>query len=470
MLVPVILCGGTGTRLWPISRKAIPKQFLNLIKEDESLFQTTLSRLKKSSLNCEKPIIVTSEQHRFLVAEQLEEIDTQANQILLEPVSKGTAPAIAIAALAALKKNSGSKLLIQTADHVLSDEDYFCKIMEKAFFSGEPLVTFGIKPTRPETGFGYIKLGPEIKQTNVFSVEKFVEKPNLQTASAFIENKDYLWNSGIYLIEAKTFIEELNNTNPELVANCARALELSTTDLVFTRIDKKAFSKCQSISVDYALMEKSAKLSVIKYDSVWSDIGSWDAMLREMKPNKNGNVIKGQSLAKNTYNTMIYSSQRLVVALGVKDLIIAETPDAILVSDKRSAQGVKAVVDELQKMSRIEATEHHLTHRPWGNFTSITKDDGYQVKKITVKPGKSLSLQSHKHRSEHWVVVRGTANVTNGEGEFMLQKNESTYISANTKHRLSNPFKEDLILIEVQTGDYLGEDDIIRFEDEFGRK
>lgn len=469
MLIPVLLCGGVGKRLWPVSRKSVPKQFVKLIDPNLSLFQITAQRL--NNLNIEKSgwIVVANSEHRFIVADQLKSINANVKRIILEPFGKNTAPAVTISAIEALKISQNAKLLIQTSDHLIPDTEYFCNLICSALETKLPIVTFGISPTRPETGYGYIKLGNQIINTTMFDIKKFVEKPSLKLAKSFLKSGQYFWNSGMFLIDAKVYLEEFKKIQPDLFFACKKAVSNSIRDLDFIRIDKENYKDCPDISIDKAFMEKSCQASVIPFKSKWSDIGAWQSVLDEMQADKDGNVIIGDGVAYKTSNTLIRSEGRLVTTLGVKDLIVAETPDVVLVASKNASQEVSKLVDVLKTNQRTEVEEHVIEHRPWGYFQSIVNDDGFKVKKITVKPGKALSLQSHKFRSEHWVVVKGKAEIINGNQHIKISKNESTYISVGEKHRLKNPDLCDLVIIEVQIGKYLGEDDIVRYEDVFGR-
>lgn len=469
MLVPVILSGGSGTRLWPVSRASYPKQFVNLVDPDRSLLQMAAERI--SGLNVEHTgwLVVANNEHRFLIADQLQQINANVERVILEPVARNTAPAVALAALYALKLHAEPKLLVQTADHVISDREYFCEAVERAYRSSQPMVTFGIQPTRPETGYGYIQAGELMADTGLSKVARFVEKPDLATAEQYLEKGGYLWNSGMFLLDAKTYLDELAKYNPEMLAACGEAIEKSVIDLDFCRVDEDAFAKSPSDSVDYAVMERSDKVSVLPFESDWSDLGAWDAVLEQLPTDEDGNAVIGDGLIEGSRNTLIRSERRLVAALGVEDLLIVEMPDVVLVSKKEAAQDVKQIVERLRYADRTEADEHVTGYRPWGTYESIARGKDFQVKKIIVKPGMSLSLQMHRHRAEHWVVVEGTAEVTNGDQSLILETNESTYIEKGTIHRLANRGDRDLVVIEVQSGSYLCEDDIVRLDDEFGR-
>jgi len=469
MLVPVILSGGSGTRLWPVSRASYPKQFVNLVDPDRSLLQMAAERVNGLNVDHTGWLVVANNEHRFLIADQLQQINANVERVILEPVARNTAPAVALAALYALKLHEGPKLLIQTADHVIPETDYFCQAVERAYLSNQPMVTFGVMPTRPETGYGYIQAGDLISDAGLSKVFRFVEKPDRAAAEQYLEEGGYLWNSGMFLLDARIYLDELAKYNPEMLAACEEAIEKSKIDLDFCRVDEDAFSKSPSDSIDYAVMERSEKVSVLPFESDWSDLGAWDAVLEQLPTDEDGNAVIGDGLIEGSRNTLIRSERRLVAALGVEDLLIVETPDVVLVSKKEAAQDVKQVVERLRAYDRTEADEHVVGYRPWGTYESIARGENFQVKKIVVKPGMSLSLQMHHHRAEHWIIVAGAGEVVNDEKIISINADESTYIPKNTKHRLSNIGTEDLVLIEVQTGSYLGEDDIIRFEDLYGR-
>ena len=467
MLVPVLLSGGSGTRLWPVSRKSYPKQFVNLIDTERSLLQMTAQRLKHLSVDHSGWVVVCSDEHRFLVAEQLQEIGANVAEIILEPLGRNTAPAVAVAAIQALKKQPNAKLLIQTADHVIPDEAYFATAVEKALKADKSIVTFGVQPTRPETGYGYIE--SESAGDELTDVVRFVEKPDEATAQAFIQAGNFLWNSGMFLLDAQAYLNELKQHAPQMLAACVKACEKSLQDLDFTRLDKVAFEACPNDSIDYAVMEKSNQVSVLPYQSEWSDLGAWDAVHDQISADASGNVVVGSGVINNSQNCFVRTDGRVVALTGVKDLCVVETADAILVADRNDAQSVKHVVEALRSNNESCSDEHVVGYRPWGTYESLAVGERFQVKRIVVKPGRSLSLQMHHHRAEHWVVVEGTAEVTNGDDTFLMSENQSTYIPIGQTHRLSNPGKQDLILIEVQSGSYLGEDDIVRFEDAYAR-
>jgi len=471
MLVPVLLCGGEGKRLWPLSRKSYPKQFLNLIDEELSLLQMTALRINNIKIKKSGWIIVCNEENRFVVADQLNKINIDIHRIILEPQGKNTAPATTLAALEALNISPEAKLLVQPSDQAIPDTKYFVDLIEASSIIKQPILTFGVSPTSPETGYGYIEVGQKIDNTKAFKVKQFIEKPELNRAVDYVNSGNYLWNSGIFMLDANVYLEELDLYNPLIKKVCQDALENSVKDLkYFLRIDSEKFKMCPSISIDYAVIEKSDKVSVIPFESDWSDLGSFKSIINYKNRDENGNVIYGDGFAKETTGTLIHSEDRLVVALGVSDLVIIETSDVVLVASKKDSINVNQIVDDLHSMKRIEADENLLSYRPWGSFRKVDWGNEFQVKKIIVKPGKSLSLQSHKHRSEHWVVISGEAEIINGDKKFRLSINESTYIPAGNKHRLSNPGLTDLVLIEVQIGSYLSEDDIERFSDLYGRK
>ena len=467
MLVPVLLSGGSGTRLWPVSRKSYPKQFVNLIDRERSLLQMTAQRLKHLSVEHSGWVVVCNDEYRFLVADQLQEIGANIDEIILEPVGRNTAPAVAVAAIQALKKHPAARLLIQTADHVITDEKYFAEAVQTALAADLPIVTCGVQPTRPETGYGYIE--PALSDGRIVKVERFVEKPDEETAQTFLDAGNFLWNSGMFLIDAKVFLEELAEHAPAMLAACREACERSAKDIGFSRLNKTEFEACPNDSIDYAVMEKSDKVFVLRYHSDWFDLGAWDAVQDQLAPDDDGNVVVGSGVLNNSQNCLVRTEGRLVALTGVKDLCVVETTDAVLVADRNDVQSVKHIVEALRTKNERCSDEHVVGYRPWGAYETLALGGRFQVKRIVVKPGRSLSLQMHHHRAEHWVVVEGTAEVTNGDRKFLMSENESTYIPIGQKHRLTNPGKRDLVLIEVQSGGYLGEDDIVRFEDAYAR-
>lgn len=468
--VPVILAGGSGTRLWPLSRVDYPKQFLALDRE-HSLLQETVMRFTSGTTNA--PMVICSENHRFLTAEQLSAINQSDASIILEPVGRDTAPAIAIAAWHALQSDPDAILIVLPADHRIEDNVKFSAIIDHAAVLAESgkLVTLGISPVRPETGFGYISAGTALGSDphGARFVDKFLEKPDSKTAEKLIASGSCYWNAGIFIFRAATYLDTLATLQPSIHGHTQTAVKNATADLDFLRVEKESFEKCISISVDYAVMEHSDNVVVLPYDSGWSDIGSWDAVHNATSRDKDGNSGVGDTLHHDAKNTYLHSSSRLVVALGTRDLSVIETADAILVVDHSNAQSIKHAIELLKKQKRTELTTHTTCYRPWGHYESLKLHPRFQVKRISVKPGAKLSLQKHFHRSEHWVVVKGTAVVTNGDQELLVTENESTYIPLGTMHRLYNPGSIPLELIEVQSGSYLGEDDIVRVGDEYGR-
>tara|TARA_Y100001968_G_C19426872_1_gene754872 strand:+ start:1212 stop:2681 length:1470 start_codon:yes stop_codon:yes gene_type:complete len=472
-LIPVILCGGTGSRLWPLSRASYPKQYWDLYGESqESLLQQTQKRLDglKGILD---PILICHEDHRFVVAEQMREIDVEPNAIMLEPVRRNTAPAICIAALKATELGKDPLLLVLSADHVIRDESEFLRVVEAGYKNAEEgeLITFGIVPTKPETGYGYIEASEELKEKelNPIPISRFIEKPNKEEANKYLLDSHFTWNSGIFLFKASTILRELENYVPNLVSSCRAAIEDEIPDLDFFRIEREAFSKCPNISIDVAVMERTNLGAVLPLKTGWSDIGSWGALWETAKKDEHGNAMRGKVMSMDCKNCYLRSEQRLVVGIGVENLIVVETDDAVLVVEKSHDQSIKKIVNQLEKNGSPEATAHRKIYRPWGNYTEIIKGNRWQVKKIKVKPNASLSLQMHHHRAEHWIVVKGTALVEIDGKEELLGENQSTYIPLGCKHRLTNPGRMPMELIEVQSGTYLGEDDIVRFEDRYGR-
>ena len=460
------MAGGSGTRLWPLSRTQFPKQFLKLGLDGYTLLQSTILRLK--NLDCDDPILICNEEHRFLAAEQMREIGVNAT-IILEPVGKNTAPAIALAAILLRQKQENKLMLVLAADHAISEQAAFENSIKDAIdlASQNKLVTFGIVPTHVETGYGYIEKGTPIEHG--FKIDKFVEKPDQATAQAYLESQRFLWNSGMFMFEAEQYLEELKKYASDIFQACNLSMQNICLDLDFIRIDQMEFEKCRSESIDYAVMERTAHAVVIPLEAGWSDVGSWSA-LWDIKPkDHNGNVTDGDVLLYHSQNNYCYSESRLVSLLGVENLVVVETKDAVLVADKNKVQDIKKIVEQLKNDNRSEYYRHREVYRPWGKYDSIDQSSRYQVKRITVKPGQKLSIQMHYHRSEHWIVVSGTAKIHKGTESFLLTENESVYIPLGEIHALENPGKLPLELIEVQSGSYLGEDDIVRFDDLYGR-
>jgi mannose-1-phosphate guanylyltransferase/mannose-6-phosphate isomerase len=475
MMIPVVLSGGSGTRLWPLSRELYPKQLLPLLGKG-TMLQETLARVAGVA-DVAPPIVVCNESHRFLVAEQLLQAGLQPQALVLEPVGRNTAPAVTIAAMAAVadqpvgqKPDADPILLILPADHVIRDVRAFqaaVAIGRDAAREGK-LVTFGVVPTKPETGYGYIRRkagnGP------VYAIAEFVEKPDLATAQRYLDSKEYFWNSGMFMFRAGVLLDEMRKVAPDVYQTCAQAFTAAKRDLDFTRLPAKEFAACSNISIDYAVMEKTQHGAVVPLDAGWSDVGSWSALHEAMPADEEGNVRLGDVLTSDSQGCYLQSTSRLVAAVGLKDHVVVETKDAVLVAPKDRVQDVKELVGQLKKQGRYETSLHREVFRPWGSYDSIDHGERFQVKRLSVKPGASMSLQLHHHRAEHWIVVSGTARITRGEETFLLEENQSTYIPLGTKHRIENPGKIPLHIIEVQSGTYLGEDDIVRFEDRYGRE
>lgn len=467
MIIPVILCGGSGTRLWPFSRKAYPKQLLSL-SDGFSMLQETVQRLQHMP-DLAAPIVICSEAHRFVVAEQLLEIGIQDPKIILEPLAKNTAPA---AAIAALEVDGDAILLVLPADHQIAHPEKFCHAVtnSKQAVDAGYLVTFGVMPERPETGYGYIKTAAPVNASASFKVERFVEKPDLATAKQYVASGEYFWNSGMFMFRAKDYLRELEACSPGIVDVCRQSLQKGGRDKDFVRLDEQTFAICKSDSIDYAVMERSNCVAVTPVSNCgWSDLGSWETVYDSRVKDQNQNVITGDVYSEDSTNCYLHAGDRLLAVVGVSNLIVVETADAVLVADKSASQDVKKIVSGLQAKNRTEIDTHKRVHRPWGYYEVLDNSERFQVKRIFVKPGASLSLQMHNFRSEHWVVIKGCAEVTCGDKVFTLEENQSTYIPVQYKHRLRNPGTEGLMIIEVQTGSYLGEDDIVRFEDHYGR-
>ncbi len=466
-MIPVILSGGSGTRLWPLSRKMYPKQFLKLL-HDETMLQKTLSRL--NGLDHESPIIVCNEDHRFIAAEQIRQTGIENPTILLEPFGKNTAPAIAVAALQAIQdQRDNPTLLVLSADHEIKDENAFREAIGHAveLVAEGKLVTFGIVPTSAATGYGYIKRAAAIKSG--YEVSRFVEKPEQSVAEEYLASQEYYWNSGMFMFKAESFLAELAKYKPEILSNCQQAVEDMKSDFGFLRLNAEAFGRCESESIDYAVMERTKLCTVVPLDAGWNDIGSWESLWQQDKKDENDNAFRGDVIAKDTSGSYIHADSRLVASVGMKDTIIVETSDAVLVANKACAQEVKQIIENLSAQDRSEEHFHRAVYRPWGSFDSVDEGERYKVKRITVNPGARLSVQMHHHRAEHWIVVSGTAKVYRNDEELILSENESIFIPLGHKHSLENPGIIPLEIIEVQSGAYRGEDDIVRFEDRYGR-
>ena len=466
-VIPVILCGGAGTRLWPLSRELYPKQLLALVN-DYSLLQNTVTRCAGHP-DVTAPMLVCNEEHRFLVAEQLREIEVEASRIILEPEGRNTAPAVALAAHEAMKADDDAILVVLPSDHVIHKTTLFLEALTTAIdlAKDDALVTFGVVPDKPETGYGYIKKG--MATGAAFKVDKFVEKPDVATASEFLQSGLYCWNSGMFVFKASAYLKELAAQTPKIAKAMAKATAEVSTDLDFTRVNAEAFKSSPSDSIDYAVMEHTADALVVPLDAGWSDIGSWDALWQISEKDEHNNTLVGDAVVHDVEGSLVWSESRLVSVVGLKDVIVVETADAVMVASQDQAQDVKSIVNHLKGSGRIERTFHQKVYRPWGYYEGLDAGPAFQVKRLGVNPGASLSLQLHHHRAEHWVVVSGIATVTVGEKVFDLNPNESCYIPLETRHRLQNLTEEPLEIIEVQSGSYLGEDDIVRFEDNYGR-
>ncbi len=467
MLTPVLLSGGVGSRLWPLSRETHPKQFLPLAGE-LSMLQETLQRT--SGLEESAPLVVCNEEHRFMVAEQLRQVGLRASALILEPEGRNTAPAVALAALRAVESDPGALLLVLPADHVIQDTGAFAAAVGKAVPMAQQgkLMTFGVVPSSPETGYGYIKCGASL-DTDLFELERFVEKPDASTAEAYVESGSYLWNSGMFLLQAQAYLDELEKFQPDMLLACRSAMDGAQVDMDFVRPDAELFAGCPSNSIDYAVMENTERGGVVSLDCGWSDVGAWSALWEVAERDDSGNACKGDVVLDNCSNSYFRSESRLLAATGVDNLVVVETADAVLVADRDHVQDVKNIVNRLKADGRQEVSLHRRVYRPWGSYESLVVSERFQVKRIIVNPGQRLSLQKHHHRAEHWIVVHGTAEVTCEDRTFMLAEDESTYIPLGHKHRLANPGRIPLELIEVQSGAYLGEDDIVRYDDEYGR-
>jgi mannose-1-phosphate guanylyltransferase / mannose-6-phosphate isomerase len=468
-LYPVILSGGAGTRLWPLSREHFPKPLMPLVS-DRSLLQDTAVRLDGVPGQGEA-LYVCNEEHRFLVAEQVSHLDRKPAAIILEPEGRNTAPALTLAALYLVQRDPDALMIVMPADHVMTQPQAFVDAVQqgRADAGQGALVTFGIVPDRPESGYGYIRRGSALPDSSAFRVGEFVEKPDLQTAQAYLDSGDYYWNSGIFLMRADRWLDEVERFAPLILQHCRAAMRLGSQDCDFFRVSKADFLSCPSDSIDYAVMEKTDRAVVLPLSAGWSDVGAWPALWNICPRDADGNVIRGDVLAEDTHNAFLLAQHRCVATVGLDDIIVIETADAVLVASKDKAQDVKAIVNRLKAAKRDEYKIHRQVYRPWGSYEGIDAGSRFQVKRLSVKPGAQLSLQMHHHRAEHWVVVRGTARVTCGDQVFNLHENESTYIPMGERHRLENPGNIPLEVIEIQSGSYLGEDDIVRFEDVYDR-
>ena len=469
MIVPVILSGGSGTRLWPLSREAYPKQFLPLVDQN-TMLQNTALRLAGLA-DVAAPLVVCNQEHRFMVAEQMRSVGVQPAAVVLEPVGRNTAPAVAVVALHAQAVGDDPILLVLPSDHVIADIAGFQAAVRRVVPHAEAgrLITFGIVPTVPESGYGYIKAGAPLDDSGIGVVERFVEKPDSATAQTYLESGHYYWNSGMFMFRASAFLAELERFAPAMLAACQQALATEQADRDFLWLGSEAFAACPKDSIDYAVMEKTAHAVVMPLAVGWNDVGSWTALWEVGQRDAGGNIERGDVINIDTRDSYIDAASRLVATVGVEHLVVVETADAVLVASKDRVQEVKAIVDQLKASRRPEGSMHRKVYRPWGCYDSIDLDTRFQVKRIMVRPGACISAQMHHHRTEHWVVVSGTARVHRGKEEFLLTENQSTYIPVGVQHRLTNPGKIPLEIIEVQSGSYLGEDDIVRFEDVYGR-
>jgi len=481
LVQPVVLSGGSGTRLWPLSREKYPKQLLSLVGQD-SLLQATVRRVTGTpGVTLTTPMVVCNEEYRFVIAEQLRLLG-ESGTVVLEPCGRNTAPALTLAALAATKDGADPVLLVMPADHVITNVAAFQAVVSQgaALAAAGAVVTFGITPDAPETGYGYIQTGAPFGTANAAarSIARFVEKPDLATAQSYLDAGNYLWNSGLFMMRASVWLSALGVCRADILAACQTAWDAGQTDGEFVRVGKELFAACPSDSIDYAVMERIAANTtsstlpagvVLPLNAGWSDVGAWDALWQVLPKDASGNVVQGDVLLQDCENTLALSEGRLVACVGVSDLVVVETADAILVSHKDKTQDVKKIVDQLKAQKRPEGSIHRKVFRPWGSYDGVDRGERFQVKRIVVKPGGVLSLQMHHHRAEHWIVVSGTARITRGEEVFLLSENQSTFIPLGTTHRLENPGRVALEMIEVQSGSYLGEDDIVRFEDVYGR-
>lgn len=463
MLLPVIMAGGSGSRLWPLSRSSFPKQFINLAS-DKSMLQETLSRL--SSLEHHAPLLLCNQEHRFLVAEQLRKQNLPHSGIILEPTGRNTAPAIALAALYAIQNGDDPLLLVLASDHTIKNETKFISAINDAISAADQgmLVTFGIVPTSAETGYGYIKQG-EAVSGSAYKVERFVEKPDPKTAQDYVKSKQYLWNSGMFMFKASRYLDELKIHRPDILEFCKSSMKGARQDLDFIRVDEKVFAECPGQSIDYAVMENTRDAIVVPMDADWSDVGSFNALWDVSEKDKQGNVVVGDVIAEQTSNSYIYAQHKLISTVGVDNLVVVETKDAVLVANKDQVQDVKKIVSRLKADNRKECLQNLEVYQPWGSHEEIAEGDRFLVKHLKLKPGEQTALQKHYHRAEHWIVVQGTAEVTNGEKTYLISENQSTYIPLGSAHRIANPGKVELHLIEVRSGGYLHEDDIVRLEE-----
>jgi len=468
-LYPVILSGGSGTRLWPLSREHFPKPLMPLMS-DKTLLQETASRLDAVH-DQDDAVYVCNEEHRFLLAEQVSLLGKQPSTIILEPEGRNTAPALTLAALYLVKRDPQALMIVMPADHVMTEPQAFVEAVGHGRTHAEQgaLVTFGIVADRPETGYGYIKRAAALPDSNAFGVERFVEKPDLETAQRYLETGDYYWNSGIFLMRADRWLAEMERFAPVILERCRTAMDKGSEDSVFFRVNATDFLASPANSIDYAVMEKTDRAVVVPLGAGWSDVGAWPALWEISPRDADGNVTRGDVITEDTHNAFLVAQHRCLATVGVDDIIVVETADAVLVASRDKAQNVKAIVNRLKADQRDECKTHRQVYRPWGSYEGIDAGSRFQVKRLTVKPGAQLSLQMHHHRAEHWVVVKGTARVTCGDQVFNLHENESTYIPIGEKHRLENPGNIPLEVIEIQSGSYLGEDDIVRFEDVYDR-
>ena len=467
MIIPVILSGGSGTRLWPLSRKLYPKQFIKLVNKT-TLFQDTILRLPE---DLSDPLVICNEEHRFLVAEQLRQIEAKNSGIILEPIGKNTAPAIALAALKLMDNNQDPSLLVLSADHLINDNKAFQKAINIAetYSDQRKLIAFGVKPTKPETRYGYIEIDNSHK-AEYYDIKSFKEKPSLEIAKDYLNSGNYFWNSGIFMFKASVYLNELEKFEPEILSTCRESFNKIRKDLDFVRLNNEKFYKCPEKSIDYAVMERTKNGVVVPFEGNWSDIGSWDALWEAKSKDDNNNVSEGDVILEEVSNSYIQGDNRLLSVVGLSDIVVIDTQDSLLVADKKNVQNIKNIVEKLKKEKRGEIINHRKVYRPWGYYDSIDYGQGFQVKRILVNPCSKLSLQKHQHRSEHWVVINGIAQVTCGNKVFELKENQSTYIPQREVHRLENREKTPLEIIEIQTGSYLGEDDITRLEDDYERK